>query len=111
MSFQEIIQQAIARAGSRNKLARALGLNHNAPRNWVIGLALPTPEKEPALAAAAGVTTAELEDAIREERKIRWRRVRGHGGDRGSSLRKPGAKVSGRHRLNRGFQFAHAVNG
>jgi DNA-binding transcriptional regulator YdaS (Cro superfamily) len=66
MTFTEIVQKAIqAKGNSQNATARAMGISHTSVRLWVLGLALPTPEKEAALAALAGVTPEEVEQAVR----------------------------------------------
>ena len=76
MDFEALLWQAIRRCGSQLGLARTLGYNKNAIRQWLLGLSLPDSGVEPQLAQVAGVTRDVLRQAIRDEMIRRWDRAR-----------------------------------
>jgi transcriptional regulator with XRE-family HTH domain len=72
MDFDTVLDHAVRRCKTETALARRLGINKNAIRQWRIGLALPRVTAEWPLAKLAGVTVDVCQQAIREEMIRRW---------------------------------------
>lgn len=71
-TWRDLLIRAVQAAGGQNALARRLGMNHNAPRQWLLGIALPTPERYPVLADLTGLSVEAVAAVVMAERRRKW---------------------------------------